>query len=1156
MVMLVDDGSFVLSPSDLTASAGCEFGWLRALDVRRGLVSPPKSEPDLMMDRLAELGDEHERRYVELLRSEGKNVIEIERPDPYNPATLAAAMEETLDALRAGVDVVAQAVLTDGGFGGQADFLVRDTDGRYEVWDAKLARHAKVTALLQIAGYADLLDQQDIPRSPVGRLILGNGELHDQELDDVVAVYRHRRSHLEALLRSHLDSKSPAEWNAAGTTQCGSCEHCAAEVESRRDLLLVAGMRRSQRELLRAAGVETIDQLAATTITVPGLAERSWQKLQAQAALQVAPATADGVVHQVFDSTPIRQLPAPSAGDIFFDFEGDPLWVDGTSHDAGLEYLFGWVEDDGTADGAFTGLWADDRAEEKAALIAFLDFLEDRWTQHPDLHVYHYAPYEVTALKRLTVRHTVGEDFLDELLRAGVFIDLYATVRQSVRVSQPSYSIKYLEPLYMGASLRSGVTSATDSIVQYERYRVLTEGGQDDEAALVRASIEDYNAYDCMSTMRLLGWLRDVGGWSPAAHDQASRTTDDESAARETTLGDAAVVAAELLAHLPDADRTAEEQAVALLAAALGYHRREKKPSWWVYYSRLSEPVDEWMDLRSTLVAEGPVELVEDWAPVKNSVGRVLRMRGRLEPGSTIVEGASVALLFDELPPGVELGPGAVRAYCGKADVLSVEADLDGVVDVMLLHKHGKSVPTFSQLPMAAVEQGFVPDGPLEKVIQALATSIDASDPVPLPATAALDVLVRRSPRLVVGTFVGGQATSSDIDLVLESIRRLDHSYLAVQGPPGTGKTYLGSQVVRQLVESGWKVGVVAQGHTTVETFLQKTIDAGLHPSFIAKENKNADTSDKPWTVLKDKPGHAKFAAEQDAGFLVGGTAWAFANDKAFDAAELDLLVIDEAGQFSLANTIVVGRAAKCLLLLGDPQQLPQVSQGTHPEPVDGSALAWLTEGLATMPPERGFFLAQTRRMHPVLTTAVSRLSYAGRLTSVAEVTTDRDLPGLHPGIHPIQVEHVGNSVHAVEEADAILASVCELMRLRWRPSGWPGARPMVPQDVIVVAPYNSQVAIIRQRLDSVQLFDTRVGTVDKFQGQEAPVVMVSMTASSPADAPRGMDFLLNRNRLNVAVSRGQWAAYVFHSPRLADHLPTTPAGLAELGSYLRLIAD
>ncbi|RZI96211.1 MAG: nuclease, partial [Microbacterium sp.] len=341
MVMLVDDGSFVLSPSDLTASAGCEFAWLRTVDARRGLVTPPTSEPDLMMDRLAELGDEHERRYVELLRSEGRNVIEIERPDPYNPATLAAAMEETLDALRAGVDVVAQAVLTDAGFGGQADFLVRDADGRYEVWDAKLARHAKVTALLQIAGYADLLDQQGIPRSSVGRLILGNGELHDQYLDDAVAVYRHRRSHLEALLRSHLDSKSSAEWNAADTTQCGSCEHCAAEVEAHRDLLLVAGMRRSQREILREAGVETIDQLAATTTTVPGLAERSWQKLQAQAALQVAPATADGVAHQVFEPKLIRQLPAPSAGDIFFDFEGDPLWADDTSHDAGLEYLFG-----------------------------------------------------------------------------------------------------------------------------------------------------------------------------------------------------------------------------------------------------------------------------------------------------------------------------------------------------------------------------------------------------------------------------------------------------------------------------------------------------------------------------------------------------------------------------------------------------------------------------------------------------------------------------------------------------------------------------------------------------------------------------------------------------------------------------------------------
>lgn len=1152
MVMFDDAGAFVLSPSDLTMSADCEFGWLREVDVRRGLLAPLVTEPDAMSARLAELGDEHEQRQLESLRSDGLRVVEIERPDPYTPSTIAAAMGLTVGVLRDGVDVVAQAVLTDGGFAGVADFLVRDDRGRYEVWDAKLARHAKMTALLQIAAYADLLDQQGVPRSPVGRLVLGNGEMHQQPLDDVVAVYRHRRRHLETLLTRHLDEGVTTAWNDERLSQCGSCDHCAAQVEAHRDLLLVAGLRRTQRQRLRAGGIESIEQLAASTSTVPGLPERTWRTLSAQARMQVS-APEGEVLFEIVDAAPIQQLPAPDEGDVFFDFEGDPLWTGPDGTDAGLEYLFGWVEDDGSDDGAFTGLWADDRREEREALRAFLAFLEERWERHPGMHVYHYAPYEVTALKRLTVRHTLGEDFLDQLLRAGVFVDLYATVRQSVRVSQPSYSIKKLEPLYMGDSLRGEVASATDSIVEYERYRVLRERGADAEAQEVRAEIEDYNAYDCTSTMRLLEWLREVGEWTGQFVRSSGTDQSESTAESQTKLGEAAAVAADLLAALPAAGRSDEQQGLALLAAALGFHRREKKPSWWAYFARLGDPIDEWLETRRTLVADGPVEIVADWHPLKSGYGRLLRVRGSLEPGSTIEEDVDAELLYEDLPPGVQPGWGDVRAYYGKTTVSSVVEMEDGSAEALIMQKVADAESTFPQVPMAVVERKFVPDGPLERVIKELASSVAAGDPVRLPESAALDVLARRSPRLVDGPFSGGEITSSDVDTVLDAVRRLDRSYVGVQGPPGTGKTHLGSQVVRRLVETGWRVGVVAQGHTTVETFLEKTIDAGLHPSLVAKECRKGDTSEKAWTVLKDKPHHAAFAAAQPAGFLVGGTAWAFASEKAFGEGELDLVVIDEAGQFCLANTIAVGRATQRLLLLGDPRQLPQVSQGTHPEPVDDSALSWLMEGAATLPASRGYFLARTRRMHPDLTASVSRHSYDGRLAAVDDVTAARELVGVEPGVHSVAVHHRGNSVHSVEEADAVVATVRDLMTTEWRPSATEARRPMTPADVIVVAPYNAQVATIRKRLDAAGHDQTRVGTVDKFQGQEAAVVIVSMTVSSPADAPRGMDFLLNRNRLNVAVSRGQWAAYVVHSPALADHLPSTPHALEELGRFLRL---
>ncbi|MBC7761746.1 MAG: hypothetical protein H7201_08105, partial [Candidatus Saccharibacteria bacterium] len=224
-----------------------------------------------------------------------------------------------------------------------------------------------------------------------------------------------------------------------------------------------------------------------------------------------------------------------------------------------------------------------------------------------------------------------------------------------------------------------------------------------------------------------------------------------------------------------------------------------------------------------------------------------------------------------------------------------------------------------------------------------------------------------------------------------------------------------------------------------------------------------------------------------------------------------------------------------------------------HPEPVDTSALEWIADGHETMPPDRGYFLERTWRMHSALTASVSRLSYAGRLQSEVEVTDVRALSGVAPGVHVVKVNHTGNDVQSVEEAHAVVDLVRTLQKETWRPAADGAARPMTPKDILVVAPYNAQGALLRRELAAAGFTETRVGTVDKFQGQEASVVIVSMTASSAEDVPRGMEFLLNRNRVNVAISRGQWTAYVVRSTSLTDFLPATPSGLEELGASIAL---
>ncbi len=289
---LLPDGDgqrVVLSVSDLTAAASCEYGLLRALDVRLGRLPALEAVPDPLMERAAELGDVHEQRVLARLTAEvGEgNVANLPRPT-YTEAGLVEAQEATLAALRAGTPVVAQGTVYDGGLMGHPDFLVRVADsGEYEVWDAKLSRSAKVSALLQIAAYADLLAAAGVPVADVARLELGNGQSTEHRLDDLIPAYRDLRARADRLLAAHLVA-GPVRWGDDAVTACGRCDACEAEVKAHRDLLLVAGLRMTQRARLRAAGVTTIEQLAEHTGPVAGVPAATLDKLREQAALQVA----------------------------------------------------------------------------------------------------------------------------------------------------------------------------------------------------------------------------------------------------------------------------------------------------------------------------------------------------------------------------------------------------------------------------------------------------------------------------------------------------------------------------------------------------------------------------------------------------------------------------------------------------------------------------------------------------------------------------------------------------------------------------------------------------------------------------------------------------------------------------------------------------
>lgn len=515
---------------------------------------------------------------------------------------------------------------------------------------------------------------------------------------------------------------------------------------------------------------------------------------------------------------------------------------------------------------------------------------------------------------------------------------------------------------------------------------------------------------------------------------------------------------------------------------------------------------------------------------------------------------------------------GALPSGIGPGDPVStatIEAALQADVHGLLFN--GTLMPSDPVLngPVpgegseASSESSETPDPP-----RALPSVLDAAASLTGVESASADLLFRRPPRLKRSASNAKNAenlprevdfSGSDlptVDAVHAAVRALDHSYVAVQGPPGAGKTFLASHVIARLVAEGAKVGVVAQSHAVIENLMLACCARdGFDVSRAVRLRGKSVTPDAPWSEVSDSELVELISGA--GGLLFGGTVWDYVSERRVPAGSLDVLVVDEAGQFSLTNTVAAARAARSVLLLGDPQQLPQVSTGVHPYPVDVSALGWLSDGAAALDPRFGYFLGESWRMDSALCERVSWLSYDGALASAA-ATAGRALQGVAPGVVSYPVEHAGCSVRSVQEAQAVVDCVRELLGREWVPAAGAEPRPLAAEDCIVVAAYNAQVDCVREALIAAGLADSsgagvRVGTVDKFQGQEAAVVLVSL-ASSRVDSGRGAGFVLSPNRLNVAVSRGQWQAVLVHSPWVARSVPQDVEEVLALSGFAGLV--
>ena len=864
--------------------------------------------------------------------------------------------------------------------------------------------------------------------------------------------------------------------------------------------------------------VDTVAKLGTLVLPLKPKIERigdaALLRIREQARLQVQGREAGRVVHELVDPVEtgkgLTALPVPCPADIFLDLESNPYVLD-----QGLEYLIGMLtlSDEAQQEPRYEALWSFNHEEEKKAFEQFIQKVMERWQKNPEMHIYHYAPYEPSAIKRLVGRHGACINEVDELLRAGVFVDLYRVVRQGLRASVESYSIKKLEPLY-GFNRTVPLRDANVALQAFETALALEDNRH--EIGDLLDAIQGYNCDDCLSAWRLREWLEErrreleeSGGQSlPRPAIQSGEPSEGLAA----ELGKVGEIMARLVDPLlPDeADWSNENRACWLLAQMLEWHRREEKSSWWEYYRLCELSEDELQEDRSALgglTYAGEAGRIKRsiihhyrFPPQEHAIDRALDVRDP-RTGKSVGEVISI----DERNRTIDIKRGAASLVPHPTSLIPFD-----IVNSDVLRD------SLYRLASWVADHGMAGNGQFQ---------------------AARDLLVRRRPRALkttLETMIGEDEQLTEGARELVDSLPLKASVLPIQGPPGSGKTFTGARMIVELVRGGRRVGITAVSHKVISHLLREVCraasDAGVALSCVQKA-KDGDECQHSMVMQAESNEAILGALTTGTATVAGGTAWLWARIEM--ANSVDVLFVDEAGQMSLANVLAISQAATSIVLLGDPQQLEQPQKGVHPPGADVSALGHLLNGCATISADQGVFLTETRRLHPDICVFTSEIFYDGRLVSRPENGNQRlNAPGSldGTGLRFVPVQHSGNQSESPEEVERVAALVAGLLRSK---ATWTDKTskilPLKLENLLVVAPYNAQVAALVDRLPP----ETRVGTVDKFQGQEAPVVFYSMATSTPEEAPRGMEFLYSLNRLNVAVSRARCVAVIVASPAL-----------------------
>ncbi|MCL0102091.1 TM0106 family RecB-like putative nuclease, partial [Dehalococcoidia bacterium] len=1166
---------FLYSASDLTSFAGCTHStWMDYQTLLDG-GSIPHGEGESFAELLIQKGLEHESSYLENLKSTFDDVVEIPGDAPFEDQ-----VDLTLSAINSGVNVIYQAVLQDAPWMGHPDFLVRCANPSdlgsysYEIFDTKLAKEPRPEHIIQICVYSDLLSNAQGVLPTTMHLVAGDSLQHDYAVAEYYFYYLRLKERFESFIKTPPSNSYPEP--------CHQCvfshwlDTCKNQWEQDDHLSLVVNMRASQIDKFKAVDIHTVRQLSdmAPDFQVPGLDRNAQSRLQAQASLQARRSETREGSYEVIQSSPgkgFERLPAPSKGDLFFDVEGDPLTQ------GSLEYLFGVITY-GDQGEVFRHWWAHDHVQEKQTFQEFMLFLSQHLAQYPDANIYHYNSYETAALKRLAGRYAACEEQIDNLLRQHKFVDLYQIARHSIRTSESGFSLKDLE-VFFGRKRDNTINSADMSVVFYNRWR---ESGQ----AELLSDIRDYNKVDCESTYLLREWLVSL---RPGDLPWFKNSEAEPSEPKEWEIQHDLCRTA--LSNVDDEYRDLAEKVSGLLE----FHRREAKVEWWETFARQDKFTDELIDdldcLADLSLTGTPVPEKRSWLytyafpPQESRLTknkRVFNVANLQSAGSIFDIDHERGLIRLKIGKVLhETYPLPTHFSIGPLEPIPTEIMRDAIyefADSVIAGDNGyqcirdlltRSIPRLKDkepgeaivsCPNPVADGDLTEDDHLLEETKNAVMNLDNSilsiqgPPGTGKTYIASRVIVEMMRN---GKRVGIAANSHKaIHVLLEKIEaeaiRQDFDFVGIKKASGNDPEtyYQGIDESRKFIfnlDTPKSVDAIVSNEGSPDDtygFNVIPLEDGGRLSFADnslierprvwssnRKQTEEENEDAPEGVEKTSPDEPWLQSAQ----LFAGTAWLFSRPKFRE--QLDYLVIDEAGQVSLANVVAMGTATKNIVLVGDHMQLAQPLKGIHPDGAGTSGLVFLLGKNRVIPPEQGIFLDTTRRLHPDICDFVSQAFYEGKLKAHpvtkkrALVLSSGSLPST--GIRMVLSEHRGCIQRSIEEGKIVSSYHTELLKQQFQDVDSDGILQSIEaiseKDILVVTPYNAQDVHLRTILHD----DSKIGTVDKFQGQEEQVVLISMVTSTSEDIPRNMEFLYSRNRLNVALSRAKCLSVIILNPNL-----------------------